>query len=121
MRRAGGGPKPWGPILKAMLHGDLCFGLKAGRRLAECTLIPASEADRVRAATFDRADHPDMLFQRMIQGDAIEVLENTPSLRKLTEKSGFAGFERTLVPQRGGCAGWGANGQIRKIPQVYPR
>jgi hypothetical protein len=92
MTRIGGRPKPWGPIFKAMLEGDLRFGLRARQRLAKCIVIPASEADQVCSAKFDRSEHPDMYFQpRMNQRDALEMLNMTSTGAKVLHGLAFLG------------------------------
>lgn len=75
LMRIGGRPKPWGPIFQAMLQGNLQFALRDGQRLAPRIMIPASEADRICAASFDKSEFPKMFFQpRMTQHDALEML-----------------------------------------------
>lgn len=92
LTRIGGRPKPWGPIFEAMLQGDLCFGLRAGRRLAKCIVIPASQADQVCAANFDRSEHPDLHFQPwMTQRDALEMLNVSETKARLLHGLAFRG------------------------------
>lgn len=92
MTRIGGRPKPWGPIFKALLAGDLRFGLRAKGKLAERIMIPSGEAARMTAMTFNRDEHPHMLFcDRIIQRDALDMLNVSPTYHRLLHGLPYVG------------------------------
>ena len=85
LRRAmivfGGREKPWGPIIAAMLEGNLKYGLVIpGRGIAGRVVIAPSDLVRIAAMTFNRADF-DFPFSNVItRRDAQETLNLTPAL-----------------------------------------
>ncbi|MBA2935664.1 TniQ family protein [Sphingomonas sp. CGMCC 1.13654] len=72
----GGRLKPWGPIMAALLDGEIDFvAATEGRTLTERILIAAKDVKRLGDFTFDRSAFPDFRFEsRMVKAEAMEVL-----------------------------------------------
>lgn len=80
----GGRPKPWGPILQALMDGQIRFALRDAARPIERIMIKRSEVPKICTMTFDRTQHPEALFaDRMIQRDALEMLNVSAAAGRL--------------------------------------
>lgn len=76
----GGRPKPWGPILRALINGEMPFALQAATRPIDRIMIRCEDAPKVCAMSFDRTQYPDVSFsERMVQRDALELLNVSPA------------------------------------------
>lgn len=92
LSRIGGGAKPWGPIIKSLVGGRLRFALAPEGTIAERIQIECKDASRVLSMTFDRRDHPDFVFaKRMVQRDALEVLNISHAGKRLLDGLPFQG------------------------------
>ena len=74
MKHVSGRAKPWGPVIKMLLDGEMRFYVSANRRVADSIVISARDIDVVKALRFDR-DLFDLSFSpEIIQNDALNLL-----------------------------------------------
>ena len=69
-------PKPWGPIIEALLHGEIPYEIDGGsiRSMGEI-LIGMEHAAKIQRLTFERVGSPHAVFSStMAQGDVCECL-----------------------------------------------
>lgn len=69
-------PKPWGPIIQALLNGEIPYEIEGGsiRSMGEI-LIGMEHAAKIQGLTFERADSPHAFFSTtMTQRDVCECL-----------------------------------------------
>lgn len=92
MMLIGGRAKPWGPIMKALMDGRLPFRLRQGRLPIERVVIGTEQIGLVLSATFSRAAGADRYSDRMVQSDALELLNVGPTGARLLD-----GLESTGV------------------------
>lgn len=90
MRAIGGREKPWGPVLIAMIEGEIGFSLGEGHtKTLERIRILKSDAPKLIATQFDRAAYRDFSFENTINGrDAEELLNIFPKATPKARKEG---------------------------------
>ncbi|MDR6145971.1 hypothetical protein QE363_001764 [Sphingomonas sp. SORGH_AS870] len=74
MKHVSGRPKPWGPVIKMLLDGDMCFEVSANRRVADCIVISARDIDVLKGLQFDRDSFEITFSPEIIQNDALSLL-----------------------------------------------
>jgi hypothetical protein len=78
MRRVGGRLKAWGPVIAALLCGDVPFTILGDGRLVDCISVPETCFGVLGALRFDRCEGTNFSFSKtMVQRDALELL-NAP-------------------------------------------
>jgi hypothetical protein len=90
MRAIGGREKPWGPVIVAMLRGDIAFSLDEGDgKFLERVRILSGHLHKVVALQFDTTDHPDFAFDATINGrDTEELLNIFPKSTRVARDEG---------------------------------
>ncbi|WP_206240471.1 TniQ family protein [Novosphingobium terrae] len=78
MRHVWGRPKPWGPVFRQLLDGDLHFEISPGTQVADSVLIASSSIPAVQAARFERSRFPATFSPYLIRRDALVLLNINP-------------------------------------------
>lgn len=74
MKHVSGRTKPWGPVIKLLLDGEMRYEVSENRRVADSIVISAGDIDVVKGLHFDR-DRYDITFSpEIIQNDALNLL-----------------------------------------------
>ncbi|WP_294353690.1 hypothetical protein [uncultured Sphingomonas sp.] len=90
MRAIGGREKPWGPVIVALLNGDIAFTLTDGKgRLLERVYIPLDYFDDICNSWFDRTKYPSFSFEEQINWrDTEELLNIFPKAKPIALSQG---------------------------------
>jgi len=88
--RVGGGPKPWGAIVAAMLRGDFPFWMPAGHGNFRNIAVRPSDLARFTRAPVELRKLPGGICQEFCQQDAAEILNiKTSDLARLSGELGL--------------------------------
>lgn len=74
MKHVSGRPKPWGPVIKMLLGGEMGFEVSKNRRVADSILISAWDIKVVKRLHFDRDRFKIAFSPEIIQNDAMSLL-----------------------------------------------
>lgn len=83
MKHVSGRPKPWGPVIKMLLDGDMHFEVSENRRVADSIVISASDIYIVKALRFDRDSFEIDFSPEIIQHDALNLLNIADSASRI--------------------------------------
>lgn len=88
VRHISGRPKPWGPIVAALIDGTISFALKDDQEmpLMRRVVIRQDDLERIKTLAFERSSYPDESFEpRWVQQEALDCLNGYQNASELLE------------------------------------